>query len=198
MSRVAYVDVFSDERGPTCAGFLRDAAAWFAPAGMQMERVMTDNAKNYTRSHDFQAALSDIRAQHKRTRPRRPQTNGKSERFNRTLLGGLGLWRPSTRTTSACSRCQNSSTATTTTDPHRAERANADGGPRQQRVRESHFVTNRRERRARRRTRTRPAAQSRTQTRYRILVLLAVVGLVLLAVASAALVSPSPAPTSFV
>ena len=65
---------------------MRDAAAWFARQGVRIERVMTDNAKNYTLSRDFQAALSDIRAQHKRTRPRRPQTNGKSERFNRTLL----------------------------------------------------------------------------------------------------------------
>jgi hypothetical protein len=62
MSRVAYVDVFGDERGPTCASFLGDAAAWFARQGIRIERVMTDNAKNYTLSHDFQAALSDIRA----------------------------------------------------------------------------------------------------------------------------------------
>jgi transposase InsO family protein len=86
MSRVAYVDVFADERGPTCAAFLREAAAWFARQGVRIERVMTDNAKNYVASRDFQAALSDIGARHKRTRPYRPQTNGKSERFNRTLL----------------------------------------------------------------------------------------------------------------
>jgi len=86
MSRVAYVDVFSDERGATCAQFLRDAAAWFARQGVRIERVMTDNARNYVDSGDFQGALVDIGAKHKRTRPRRPQTNGKSERFNRTLL----------------------------------------------------------------------------------------------------------------
>ena len=94
MSRVAYVDVFADERGPTCASFLRDAAAWFARQGVRIERVMTDNARNYTLSHDFQAALSDVRARHKRTRPRRPQTNGKSERFNRTLLDEWAYARP--------------------------------------------------------------------------------------------------------
>jgi transposase InsO family protein len=86
MSRVAYVDVFADERGPTCARFLRDAAAWFARQGVRIERVMTDNARNYTRSREFQAALADLGARHKRTRAYRPQTNGKSERFNRTLL----------------------------------------------------------------------------------------------------------------
>jgi transposase InsO family protein len=94
MSRVAYVDVFSDERGPTCAQFLRDAAAWFARQGVRIERVMTDNARNYVDSRDFQAALSDIQARHKRTRPRRPQTNGKSERFNRTLLDEWAYVRP--------------------------------------------------------------------------------------------------------
>lgn len=94
MSRVAYVDVFADERGPTCARFLRDAAAWFARHGVRIERVMTDNARNYVDSRDFQAALSDIRARHKRTRPRRPQTNGKSERFNRTLLDEWAYVRP--------------------------------------------------------------------------------------------------------
>jgi transposase InsO family protein len=94
MSRVAYVTVYADQRGPTCASFLRDAAAWFARQGVRIERVMTDNAKNYTLSHDFQAALSDIRAQHKRTRPRRPQTNPESERFNRTLLDEWAYRRP--------------------------------------------------------------------------------------------------------
>jgi transposase InsO family protein len=94
MSRVAYVDVFADERGPTCARFLREAAAWFARQGVRIERVMTDNAKNYTLSHDFQTALSDLRALHKRTRPRRPQTNGKSERFNRTMLDEWAYVRP--------------------------------------------------------------------------------------------------------
>jgi transposase InsO family protein len=94
MSRVAYVDVFADERGPTCARFLRDAAAWFARQGVRIERVMTDNAKNYTLSREFQAALVDLGARHKRTRFHRPQTNGKSERFNRTLLDEWAYVRP--------------------------------------------------------------------------------------------------------
>jgi len=86
MSRVAYVGAFDDERGPTCARFLLDAAAFFASHGVRIERVLTDNAKNYTVSQVFAAALGEIGARHKRTRPFRPQTNGKAERFNKTLL----------------------------------------------------------------------------------------------------------------
>jgi transposase InsO family protein len=86
MSRVAYAEIHPDERGTTCAAFLRAAAASFARLGVRIERVMTDNAKNYTRSRAFQTALDELEARHLTTRPFRPQTNGKSERFNRTLL----------------------------------------------------------------------------------------------------------------
>ena len=86
MSRVAYVAPFDDERGTTCARFLLDAAAFFASHGVRIERVLTDNARNYTLSHAFAAALEAIGARHKRTRPFRPQTNGKAERFHKTLL----------------------------------------------------------------------------------------------------------------
>jgi transposase InsO family protein len=86
MSRVAYVGVFDDERGATCARFVLDAAAFFARHGVRIERVLTDNAKNYTLSTAFAAALGEIGARHKLTRPFRPQTNGKAERFNQTLL----------------------------------------------------------------------------------------------------------------
>ena len=86
MSRVAYVAPLADERGTTCARFLLDAAAFFASHGVRIERVLTDNAKNYAQSHAFAAALEMIGARHKRTRPFRPQTNGKAERFNKTLL----------------------------------------------------------------------------------------------------------------
>jgi transposase InsO family protein len=86
MSRVAYVGVFADERGVSCARFMLDAAAFFAARGVRIERVLTDNAKNYTRSTAFAAALREIGARHKVTRPFRPQTNGKAERFNQTLL----------------------------------------------------------------------------------------------------------------
>jgi transposase InsO family protein len=85
-SRVAFVQALSDEKGPTCAQFLNDAATYFASEGVTIERVMTDNALNYRRSTLFKNALNDLGISHKRTRFRRPQTNGKAERFNRTLL----------------------------------------------------------------------------------------------------------------
>jgi transposase InsO family protein len=85
-SRYAYVEVHTDERGPTCAGFLVRTAQHFAQLGIQIERVMTDQARNYVISRDFQGAMEGLGATHKVTRPYRPQTNGKAERFNRTLL----------------------------------------------------------------------------------------------------------------
>lgn len=85
-SRVAYVRSLPDERGPTCAQFLADAAAFFASHGVTIERVMTDNALNYRRSKDFCATLEQLGIAHRRTANYRPQTNGKAERFNRTLL----------------------------------------------------------------------------------------------------------------
>jgi transposase InsO family protein len=85
-SRVAFVRVLEDEKGPTCTRFLEEATAFFAQLGVSIERVMTDNAKNYTLSRDFCAALSRLKITHKRIRAYRPQTNGKAERFNRTLL----------------------------------------------------------------------------------------------------------------
>ena len=85
-SRLAFVQVHPDERGPTCAAFLADAVAWFASQGVPAEAVMTDNAKNYVVARDFQQALEDHQLEHITTRPFRPQTNGKVERFNRTLV----------------------------------------------------------------------------------------------------------------
>jgi transposase InsO family protein len=94
MSRVAYAVILPDERGTTCAAFLRDAAAFFARLGVRIERVMTDNARNYTVSRAFAAALDEVGARHLTTRPFRPQTNGKSERFNRTMLDEWAYARP--------------------------------------------------------------------------------------------------------
>lgn len=85
-SRYAYVEVLANERGETCAGFVLRAAAHMASEGIRIERVMTDQAKNYVLSKVFAEALAQIGARHVVTRPYRPQTNGKAERFNRTML----------------------------------------------------------------------------------------------------------------
>jgi transposase InsO family protein len=82
-SRLAYSEILTDERGPTCAGFWSRAQAFFADHTISIEAVLTDNARNYI-GKDFTAALGAI--EHRRIRFRRPQTNGKVERFNRTLL----------------------------------------------------------------------------------------------------------------
>ena len=86
-SRLAYAELHPDERGATCAGFLRRAAAYFAAYGIRtLERVMTDNHLSYRRSADFRAALDDLGARHLMIRPHCPWQNGKVERLNRTLL----------------------------------------------------------------------------------------------------------------
>ena len=84
-SRLAYLEVLDDEKGATGAGFWRRAAAWFRGHGIVVERVMTDNAKSFLGIH-FQQALAETGARHQRIPVRRPQLNGKAERFNRTLL----------------------------------------------------------------------------------------------------------------
>ncbi len=85
-SRFAHSEVLADERGATRAGFLTRAAAAFATAGIpRISEVMSDNAKNYTLSHDFQEALATLGARHFLIRPHRPWQNGKVERLNRTL-----------------------------------------------------------------------------------------------------------------
>ncbi|NMO03943.1 IS481 family transposase [Gordonia sp. TBRC 11910] len=81
-SRVAYSEILSDERKETAAAFWTRANAFFNDLGVTVQRVLTDNGSCY-RSKLFAEALGDIT--HKRTRPYRPQTNGKAERFNRTL-----------------------------------------------------------------------------------------------------------------
>jgi transposase InsO family protein len=86
MTRVAYVAHVPDESGSTAARALLAAAVFFAERGVRIERVLTDNAKSYTDSRDYADALEVVGARHKRTRAYRPQTNGKAERFIKTLL----------------------------------------------------------------------------------------------------------------
>ena len=84
-SRLAYAEVLDDERAETAAAFWRRASAWFASYGITVDRVLTDNGSCY-RSHLWRDTLVATGARPKFIRPRRPQTNGKVERFNRTLL----------------------------------------------------------------------------------------------------------------
>lgn len=80
---MAFAEVLGDERGLTAAEFWVRAHSWFAHHGVSIERVLTDNGSCY-RSDAFRQALAGTT--HTFTRPRRPQTNGKVERLNRTLL----------------------------------------------------------------------------------------------------------------
>ena len=86
-SRIAYVEICSDERSDTAVGVLQRAVAWFADRGVAVERVLSDNGSCY-RSHAWRDACEELGIVHKRTRPYRPQTNGKIERFHRTLVEG--------------------------------------------------------------------------------------------------------------
>jgi transposase InsO family protein len=84
-TRLAYAEVLPDERVATCAGFLTRAAAWFAGHGVQVRRVLTDNAKSYRIGKAWIAACAQLGITRRFIQPGRPWTNGKAERFNRTL-----------------------------------------------------------------------------------------------------------------
>ena len=86
-SRVAYAEICRDEKTDTAIGVLRRAVAWFAEHGVTVERVLSDNGSCY-RSHAWRDTCAELEITHKRTRPYHPQTNGKIERFHRTLADG--------------------------------------------------------------------------------------------------------------
>jgi transposase InsO family protein len=84
-SRLAYVEVLDDEKATTTVGFLARAVAWFADRGITIQRVMSDNGSPY-RSTAWATWCADHDIRHLRTRPYRPRTNGKAERFIQTML----------------------------------------------------------------------------------------------------------------
>jgi transposase InsO family protein len=86
-TRLVYVEVLEDEKAVTAVGFLRRAVAHFASFGIQVERLMTDNGSAYCATIHALACRA-LGIKHLRTRPYRPRTNGKAERFIRTMLGG--------------------------------------------------------------------------------------------------------------
>jgi transposase InsO family protein len=93
-TRLAYAELLPDEKGVTCAGFLRRAAAFFARHGIRrIERVMSDNGSGYI-SDDFRDAITQLKARHLRTKPYTPRTNGKAERFIQTMLRLWAYVRP--------------------------------------------------------------------------------------------------------
>jgi transposase InsO family protein len=99
-TRLAYAEIHPDETTTTCAGFLLRAAEHFHAHGIdRIERVMTDNALAYRRGHAWAQALHTLGARQVFTRRYRPQTNGKAERFNRTLLDEWAYARPFTTNT---------------------------------------------------------------------------------------------------
>jgi transposase len=83
-TRLAYAEVLEDEKGPTAAGFLERAVAWFSSMGVTVERVLSDNGACY-RSRVHAQVCRELGLRHLRTRPYRPRTNGKAERFIQTL-----------------------------------------------------------------------------------------------------------------
>ena len=85
-TRLAYVANVPDESARSASQALLDAAVWFAGHGVRIERVLTDNGWAYTHGPRYAGTVDAIGARHKRTRPHRPQTNGKAERFIKTLL----------------------------------------------------------------------------------------------------------------
>jgi len=84
-TRIAYAEVLRDERSTTSAAFLRRAMAWYRNLGIRVRRILTDNGSGYI-GRRFAHAMEHLRLVHKRTRPYRPRTNGKAERFIQTML----------------------------------------------------------------------------------------------------------------
>jgi len=108
-SRLAYVEVLANEEAPTTAAFLRRALTFYRGHGIRVKQLLTDNAKTYT-SHLVQQVCTQNLLRHRRTRPYRPCTNGKAERFIQTMLREWAYQRPymsSRRRTAALPRWLN-------------------------------------------------------------------------------------------
>jgi transposase InsO family protein len=92
-SRLAYAEVLPNERSPSSTAFLRRSVAWFQSRGISVQAVMSDNGSCYV-SHRFRTLCQKLHLRHLRTRPYRPRTNGKAERFIQTLLREWAYRRP--------------------------------------------------------------------------------------------------------
>jgi transposase InsO family protein len=118
-TRLAYVEVLDDERKETVTAFLQRAVAWFADQGVIIERLMTDNGSGY-RSKLHRKACQALGIRHLFTRPYRPRTNGKAERFIRTLLDGWAYKRPYATSAERHAALAAFLTRYNTTRPHRS------------------------------------------------------------------------------
>ena len=92
-SRLAYAEIHDDQRAATVVGFLERALAFFAEHGITAKRLMTDNGWSYVKSRDLRRLLARQQIKHLTTKPYRPRTNGKVERFHQTMAreGAYGL-----------------------------------------------------------------------------------------------------------
>jgi transposase InsO family protein len=102
-SRLSYAEILPNERSPSSVAFLRRSVAWFQSRGVSVQAVMSDNGSCYV-SHRFRAACQKLQLRHLRTRPYRPQTNGKAERFIQTLLREWAYKRPYSTSTQRTDR----------------------------------------------------------------------------------------------
>src|SRR4051794_10183905 len=118
-TRLAYVEVLDDERKETVTAFLGRAVAWFAAHAVRIQRVMTDNGSGY-RSKLHRKACEALGIRHLFTRPYRPRTNGKAERFIRTLLNEWAYKRPYTTSTERRAALAAYLTRYNTQRPHRS------------------------------------------------------------------------------
>ncbi len=98
-TRLAYSEVLPDEKDPTCAGFLHRALAWFAAHSVRVRRLLTDNALVYRHGTDWGWVCSAWQLKRRFSKPGCPWTNGKAERFNRTLINEWVNARPWTNNT---------------------------------------------------------------------------------------------------
>jgi transposase InsO family protein len=123
-TRLAYVEVLTDEKAVTAIGFLHRAVKHYASYGVTVERLITDNGSAY-RSAVHAIACRALGIRHLRTRPYRPQTNGKAERFIRTMLGGWAygaIYRDSAERTAALTAGSTSTIADDHTAPSATSR----------------------------------------------------------------------------
>ena len=118
-SRVAYAELLPDETAASAVAFLEHVVAWLAGLGVQVERVMTDNAFCYTQ-RTYAAAVARLGLRHVRTRPYTPRTNGKAERYIQTCLREWAYARPYRSSRQRAGALGPFLTAYNTTRPHTA------------------------------------------------------------------------------